>query len=649
MKYRLLHAGSFDPDPIAGALATEGIETTVIHAPEDLGAGERPTILVLDHEARLLFSVANLQSFVDGGGAIVALGAEGDDGLPEGLPELLFSALIIPPYAERQLLITLRSAFRDAALRTENQRLRQTVKAQTNELDEMTQIGVALNTERNYDTLQALVLSQARRITVSDAGSLYLVEAAEDGSDRLRFKLTQNHSRPEIPLSEFTMPIDHTSIAGYVASTGDPLVIDDAYFLPPDVEYSINRSFDEKNQYRTKSMLTIPMRNHKNEVIGVLQLINRKHSMETVLDTPQDFDTLVTSYSRRTVDLVSGLAGQAAVSIENSQLYESIERLFEGFVTAAVTAIEARDPPTFGHSGRVAAMTVGIAKATDRVNVGRYKDLAFTRDQLREIRYAGLLHDFGKVGVSEDVLVKSKKLPPEDLSLIRQRYAFVRRTTERNFYRQRAEYLEQHGQQEYQAFLEPMQREYDETIKTLDRFLSLVLDCNEPTVLPDGSFNELLQYADHFYQDLEDNEQPFLTSDEVRYLTIRKGTLDEDERLEIEGHVNHTYRFLMQIPWTNELQDIPRIAYGHHEKLNGVGYPRGVREDDIPIQTRMMTIADIFDALTASDRKYKPAVPAERALDILASEVKDEMLDAELFEIFHQMRVYEETDEGITT
>jgi hypothetical protein len=294
-------------------------------------------------------------------------------------------------------------------------------------------------------------------------------------------------------------------------------------------------------------------------------------------------------------------------------------------------------------------MTVGIAKATDRVNVGQYRDLAFTREQLREIRYAGLLHDFGKVGVSEDVLVKSKKLPPADLSLVTQRYAFVRRTTERDFYKQRAEYLEQHGQQGYQTFLERVRREYEENIKTLDRFLSLVSDCNEPTVLPDGSFDELLQYADHFYQDLEDNEQPFLTSDEVRFLTIRKGSLDETERLEIESHVNHTYRFLMQIPWTNELQDIPRIAYGHHEKLNGGGYPRGVREDDIPIQTRMMTIADIFDALTASDRPYKRAVSAERALDILASEVKEGMLDAELFGIFHQTRVYEQTDEDITT
>ena len=176
-----------------------------------------------------------------------------------------------------------------------------------------------------------------------------------------------------------------------------------------------------------------------------------------------------------------------------------------------------------------------------------------------------------------------------------------------------------------------------------------MLESNEPTVLPDGSFDELLQYADHYYQDLDDAQQAYLTSDEVRYLTIRKGSLDESERVEIESHVNHTYRFLMQIPWTSELQDIPRIAYGHHEKLNGGGYPQGVRGDDIPIQTRMMTIADIFDALTASDRPYKRAVPAESALNILSSEVKDGMLDADLFQIFHEARVYEEKDQSPTT
>ena len=647
MKYQLLHTTSYDPSDIAGALANESIETTTIRAPGDLVGGDRPTVFVSDPGAQQLFSMAQLRSFVDGGGAIVVLGAEGD-GSPEGIPDHLMSALLHTPYHPKELLIALRTAFRDAATRTENTRLRKSAQARTEELDELTRIGVALNTERNYDTLQSMVLSQARRVTSSDAGSLYLVETAEDGTQRLRFKLSQTQSRPDLPLSEFTIAIDHTSIAGYVASTGEPLVIDDAYFLPPDVEYSINRSFDKTNRYRTKSMLTIPMSNHKSEVIGVLQLINRKRDSDALLDTPEDFEAQVTPYSRRTVELVTGLAGQAAVSIENSQLYESIERLFEGFVTAAVTAIEQRDPTTFGHSGRVATMTVGIAKATDRVDTGPFKDLAFDWRQLREIRYAGLLHDFGKVGVREQVLVKSKKLYPPDLSLIKQRYAFVRRTTERNFYKQRAEYLEQHGTQGYEAFFERMRREYEDNIKSLDHFLSLVLESNEPTILPDGSFDDLLQYADRYYQDSEDNEQPFLTSDEVRYLTIRKGSLDETERIEIESHVNHTYRFLMQIPWTNELQDIPRIAYGHHEKLDGRGYPRGIRGDDIPIQTRMMTIADIFDALTASDRPYKRAVPAESALDILSSEVKGGMLDADLFQIFHEARVFDETADSAT-
>ncbi len=644
MRYQLFHTAGYDPTPVAGTLSGEGIETAEIRAPDELVVRDRPTILILDPASQQLFPLASLRSFVTAGGAIVALAEEDDDSATQPIPDHLLSSLITVPYQPRELLVSLRTAFRDAATRTENQRLLQSAEARSQELTELTRIGVALNTERDYDALQSLVLSQARRVTSSDAGSLYLVETGEDGNRALRFKLTQNHSRPKIPLHEFTIPIDHTSIAGYVASTGEPLVIDDAYFLPPDVEYSINRSFDEKNEYRTKSMLTIPMRNHKNEVIGILQLINRKRDFEAILDVQEDFDAQVTPYSRRTVELVSGLAGQAAVSIENSQLYERIERLFEGFVRAAVTAIEQRDPTTFGHSGRVATMTVDIAKATDRVKVGRYKDLTFTREQLREIRYAGLLHDFGKVGVREQVLIKSKKLYPPNLSLVKQRYAFIQRTAERDLYKQQAEYLEEHGQEGYDAFARRMRKEHTGNMKALDRFLSLVLESNEPTVLPDGRFDELLQYADHFYRDVDDAEQPYLTSDEVRYLSIRKGNLDESERLEIERHVNHTYQFLLQIPWTSELQDIPRIAYGHHEKLNGGGYPQGVRGDDIPIQTRMMTIADIFDALTASDRPYKRAVPSESALNILSSEVTDGMLDADLFEIFHEARVYAAAD-----
>ena len=437
------------------------------------------------------------------------------------------------------------------------------------------------------------------------------------------------------------MPITPGSIAGYVAITGTPLVIDDVYFIPPDVEYTFNRAFDEKYGYRSKSMLTIPMVDHKNEVIGVLQLINRKRHLDAKLLEPEDFTREVIPYTPRLVELVSAMAGQAAVSIENSQLYEDIERLFEGFVTASVTAIEQRDPTTFGHSFRVATMTEALATSVDGLSDGQFRKVNFSREQLREIRYAGLLHDFGKVGVREQVLVKAKKLYPPDMSLVKQRYQFVFRTVENEFNRQRADYLEKNGREGYDEHLAALEQSREHALQDLDRFLKLVIDSNEPTVLPEGNFEELIKFADRYYQDLEGREQPYLSDDEVRFLTIRKGSLDDSERLEIESHVTHTYRFLTQIPWTKELQFIPQIAYGHHEKLNGAGYPRKIQAGNIPIQTRMMTISDIFDALTASDRPYKRAVPVDRALDILSSEVEGGMLDPQLFDIFVNAKTYE--------
>jgi len=418
-------------------------------------------------------------------------------------------------------------------------------------------------------------------------------------------------------------------------------VIDDAYFLPPDVEYSINRSFDERHGYRTKSMLVIPMKDHKEEVIGVLQLINRKRHADAVLATPADVEHQVVPYSRRTVELVTALAGQAAVAIENSRLYEEIERLFEGFVKAAVHAIEQRDPTTFGHSGRVANMTVGLAAVVDRAEDGAYRGVTFTREQIKEIRYAGLLHDFGKVGVREQVLVKAKKLYPLQLDLIRQRHHFVRRTAEREFWRKRAEFLEQNGKNGYDSFSRELEAAHQQELTELDRFLEIVLQANEPTILPDGSFEELKAWAQRNYLGLDGAAEAFLSPDEMRFLTIRKGSLDDAERHEIESHVTHTYQFLQRIPWTRELQQIPLIAYGHHEKMDGRGYPRRVTADGIPIQTRMMTISDIYDALTAQDRPYKRAVSIDRAIDILTTEVKEGQLDADLFKLFIDGKVFQ--------
>lgn len=647
MNYTLLHPSSFDVTPIAEALESEGVLTQAIASPDDLLVTDSATVLLLDPASRGTFSADHLRAFGDRGGAIVAVGATGERDVPDSLDDDLLSGFVTAPYGTRQLLLALRTAYRETVARSDSTRARREAAARIKELGELTRIGMALSTEHDYEELQDLILSQARELTSSDAASLYLVERLDNDKRQLRFKLSQTYSRPEIPLVERTMPLDKSSIAGYVATTGSPLVIDDAYFLPPDSEYTIDRFFDKKYGYRTKSVLTIPMTDHKQQVIGVLQLINRKRDFATQLETPEDFDRQVIPYSRRLVELVSALAGQAAVSIENSQLYEEIEHLFEGFVRASVHAIEQRDPTTFGHSGRVADKTVALAEVVNQVRTGAYRHVTFSKKELREVRYAGLLHDFGKVGVREEVLVKAKKLYPPDLALIRQRYAFVRRTAERDFYRKRMEYLENPDNQDYEAFVKELSADHQRQIEDLDHFMKLVLESNEPTVLPEGSFEELVAYAERYYEDLEGNSQPYLTGDEARFLTIRKGSLDEQERIQIESHVTHTYRFLQKIPWTRELRDVPIIAWGHHEKLNGSGYPRRLSgRDEIPIQTRMMTIADIYDALTAADRPYKPRMPAERALEIISYEVKDGQLDAGLFDLFVEGEVYRRDQEA---
>ncbi len=641
MRYLLLHPPMWRPDSVAPALETSQVEARPVRQLRELAVDDRPTVFLLDAESRSAFPVDVLRSFVDAGGAIVALGRNGEADVPEGLPTEFLSGFVIHPTTPRRLLVAIRAGFREAAARAETARARGEAAQRAREIGELTRIGVALGTERDIKTLLDLILTQARRITQSDAGSLYLVELNAEGTQRLRFRLAQTYSKPQAPFVEFTIPVDRTSLAGYCAVTGDPLVIDDAYFLPPDVEYTINRSFDERYGYRTKSMMVIPMKDHKDEVIGVLQLINRKRNFEAVLSTQAEVEQQVVPYSKRTVELVTALAGQAAVAIENSRLYEDIEKLFEGFVLAAVHAIEQRDPTTYGHSGRVAGMTVSLAEIVDRAGAGPYRGIKFSREQLKEIRYAALLHDFGKVGVREQVLVKAKKLYPSDLGLVRHRHAFIRRTAEREFWRKRAEFLEQNGTKGYQGFVQALQAAHEQELQALDRFLEIVLQANEPTILPDGSFEELKAWSKRTFLGFDGATEPFLSPDEMRYLTIRKGSLDDAERHEIESHVSHTYQFLQRIPWTRELQQIPLIAYGHHEKLDGRGYPRRVTAGAIPIQTRMMTISDIYDALTAQDRPYKRAVSTDRAIDIMSSEVNEGQLDQDLFKLFIEGKVFE--------
>jgi len=641
MKFLLLHLPSWTPEIISHPLVQEGVEVRQVSSASEVAADHRPTVLLLDAVARSHFTPHALLALRDAGVAVLALGANGEEDVPHDLPAEALAGFVRGPIGGRQLLVGLRSALLVAAARQDTLRAKAETAARTSEITELTDIGIQLTTEKDYNKLLDLILNQARRITLSDAGSLYVVEMDDRGEKRLRFKLSQNDSRPDIPFVEFTMPIDQASLAGYAASEGEPLVIDDVYMLPPDVEYAFNRSFDQRYGYRTKSMLVIPMVNHNGEVIGVLQLINRKRDFSARLASPEQADRQIISYSPHTVKIVRALAGQAAVSIENSQLYEAIERLFEGFVKAAVTAIEQRDPTTSGHSERVATRTVALATLVDRVDDGPYRLVNFTPEQIREIRYAGLLHDFGKVGVREQVLVKAKKLYNDNLTLIRQRHAFIRRSAQWRFEKERADYLLANGTKGYERFLLDLEGRHEAEIALTDRFLRVVLESNEPSLLAEGTFEQLNEFSTRTFEDIEGNPVPFLTEPEVRMLRIRKGSLDEEERLEIESHVTHTFDFLRRIPWTRGLSQIPDIAHAHHEKLNGRGYPRRIEGDAIPLQTRMMTIADIYDALTAQDRPYKRAVPADRALDIMQDEVKGGMLDSQLFRLFVEHKVWE--------
>ena len=490
--------------------------------------------------------------------------------------------------------------------------------------------------------LLELILTKAREITHSDAGSLYLVEESDTGDRRLRFTLTQNDS-VDVPFEQFTIPINGESVAGYVALTGQVVNLADAYHPPLGSTFKVNRAFDTQIGYRTKSMLVVPMKTQKEEIIGVLQLINCKPDLQRRFASPAEIEREVEPFGARYTDFAVSLASQAAVSLENSRLYENIQTLFEGFVKASVTAIESRDPTTSGHSFRVAELTVGLAETVDRTPSGPYGDVRFSPDEMKEIRYASLLHDFGKVGVREEVLVKAKKLYPNHLELIKQRVEIIRRGLELKYSRRKIEYLLQKGREQFAAHAETLDAELASFLAELDAGLSSVIVANEPSVMPEDFASAIQRFALQSFEDHLGRPQSIITPEEARVLAIPRGTLTETERKQIESHVVHTFQFLAQIPWTREIRNIPEIARSHHEKLNGSGYPYGMTGDQIPIQSKIMTISDIYDALTAADRPYKKATSVEQALDILDYERKAGNIDGTLLALFVEAHVYERT------
>ncbi len=357
------------------------------------------------------------------------------------------------------------------------------------------------------------------------------------------------------------------------------------------------------------------------EVLGMIQV-----------DTSSD----PFAFQEADLEILTGVCAETAVALKNFQLYSDIKGLLDGFVSASVQAIEERDPVTAGHSFRVADYADRLAAALPRAADPELRRTTFSRDQLREIHYAALLHDFGKVGVREHILRKEKKLHHADMRLLEQRFRYARACLERQAYRQLAE---RHLQGDWS--LAAFRREKD-AIEAglqverarLDAFLDAIRRANEPAISAAGAPPGLAAIRDYACHDADGAAFRLLDESEFAALNVAKGCLTPDERRQIEAHVADSYSFLILIPWTRDLAGVPAIAHGHHEKLDGSGYPMGLHAGQISLQTRILTICDIYDALTARDRPYKQAVPAEQALDLMSAECRAGHLDARLFKVF---------------
>jgi len=554
---------------------------------------------------------------------------------------------VVSPIGMTRLLLILRGRADAIVQRMACATIDLELERSRHENEMMIKIGRLLSQERDIKKLLTIILKHACDVTNADAGSIYIVEGHDEDilKRRLRFEVSQNDSRT-LPDGSPVMAVSATSIVGQCVLSSDRINIQNLYALEPPGTgnnpwgFVHDRSFDDQNRYQTRSVLAVPMISARNEVIGVIQLINKRAKGWIQLELPSDFEDGVVPFDDISETYIFALASQAGIALENVLLYGEVKTLFDGFVKAAVTAIESRDPTTSGHSERVARLTVNLAIAVSETDNGHFREVRFSEDDLTQIQYAGLLHDFGKVGVREHVLVKAKKLYAHERDLLLQRFQLIKRGYKIEGLESKVRYLMESSRDQLAAQLAAIDHAFTARVAELDDIIRFVLASNEPTVLDEGGFERIAEIAGMSWQDDDGAVAPFLSHSEAACLQIRRGSLTEQERTEINSHVVHSYNFLRRIPWSRTLRDVPDIAGSHHEKLDGTGYPNALRGPQIPIPARMMAISDIYDALTASDRPYKKAMPMERALDILSSDVKRGQLDTDLFDVFVAARVW---------
>lgn len=496
-------------------------------------------------------------------------------------------------------------------------------------MHQLNEISMALTTHMGQQEIFNTILTEARRIAGCQGASLFIVEPDEEMGKALVFKLAQN-DEVDLAALEVRLPLTSESIAGYVAVHGQELNIRDVYELSDDLPYQFNRSFDVQSGYRTSSVLAIPMRDHRDEVVGVLQFINQVSAE----------DNCVVHFNEEIAEILRAVASQAAVSLQKDTLLSDVSNLFESFVQASVQTIEKRDPSTSGHSARVAQTTVALLQALPISGDPRYKTLSLSAEHIREVRYAALLHDFGKIGVAEGILVKANKLTEERLEVISYRFELQKERLRKRAIEQELE-LFHSNPADIEVARRRVHKKLEKQLSVLADYFEWVTKANVPNVLDDGDYDHIAEIRDYAFRELDGSLSGVITDDDVVALSVRRGSLTPTERRVIQSHVVHTTEFLSVLPWPPELKDVPAIAGAHHERLDGSGYPEGLVGEQIPLASRVMAVCDVYDALTAMDRPYKSAMSNERAFSILEDEARLGLLDDSLVKIFAESGSYQ--------
>ena len=491
-------------------------------------------------------------------------------------------------------------------------------------LEQLNMIGASLSGERDINRLLESILTAAKTITRADGGTLYRLTEEKT----LRFEIVRTSSLKyylggtsgnPVPFYPIQLYRDgkpnHSMVAAHAALTGKTVNIADAY-TADGFDFSGTRAFDAKTGYRSKSFLTVPMRSHEHETIGVLQLINAQD--------PRTGE--IVAFSASDQRLAESLASQAAIALTNRMLINQLEELFESFINLINSAIDEKSPYTGGHCQRVPVLTMLLAEAVNDTNEGPLSDFHMTEKDRYELKIAGLLHDCGKVTTPVHVVDKATKLEAiyDRIHLIDTRFEVLKRDVEL---------------QAVKGELDSLQ--VQRRLRGLEEDRKFLHACNIGSEkMKDEDIARVQRIAAYRWRDLTGHEANFLSEDEVKNLTIRAGTLTQDERKIINHHIVATIKMLEALPWPRHLTNVPEYAGGHHERMDGKGYPRGLKREQMSVQARCMGIADIFEALTARDRPYKKGKTLSESLEILGRMKLNQHVDPDLFDIFVRKKVY---------